>query len=158
MAGLDPSPPLLRTARLEALKAAVPIEVAAGVAEAVPYGDGEFDTVVLIFTLCSVQEPRSALAEVRRVLKSNGRLLFCEHGLSPDAGVRRWQQRIEPVWSRMAGGCHLTRLVSGSLHAQGFGIVSGGQGYLQGAPRFAGWVEWGSAAMVSNIDGLPPSL
>lgn len=147
MVGLDPSPTLLGMARLAAVEAGVPIEVVAGEAEAVPFDDREFDTVVLTFTLCSVRDARSALSQVRRVLKPGGTLLFCEYGSSPDFGVRRWQRRIEPMWSRLAGGCHLTRAVGEALHAGGFKVESGGQGYLKGAPRFAGWLEWGTASV-----------
>lgn len=142
--GLDPSAQLLRMAQSKAAQASVPIELVEGVGEALPFPDASFDTAVLTFTLCSVGDPAASLGEVRRVLKPGGVLLFCEHGLAPDPDVRRWQGRIEPVWKKIAGGCHLTRPVGGALRQAGFATSGGGQGYLM-APRFAGWVEWGLA-------------
>jgi SAM-dependent methyltransferase len=121
------------------------VTILRGAAEALPFDAAEFDTVVCTFTLCSVTAPEAALAEARRVLRRDGRLLFCEHGLSPDAGVARWQSRLEPLWKRMAGGCHLTRAVAPAIAAAGFSIQSRDARYLRGAPKFAGWCEWGTA-------------
>ena len=143
--GIDPSPELLAMARTAGRTSPLPIEVVDGAAEALSAASATFDTVVLTMTLCSVGDPARALAEMRRVLKPGGRLLFCEHGLAPDAAIRRWQRRIEPVWKRLAGGCHLTRPIGKLIGAAGFEIASGGHGYLRHAPRFAGWMEWGVA-------------
>jgi SAM-dependent methyltransferase len=63
-----------------------------------------FDTVVMTWTLCSIPHPIAALAEMRRVLKPGGRLLFVEHGLSPEIRAARWQYRFTPYWKRVAGG------------------------------------------------------
>ena len=94
-----------------------------GVGEALPVADGSFDTVVTTFTLCSVDDPAQALAEARRVLRPSGRLLFLEHGLSPDAGPRRWQYRLAPLWRRLMGNCHLTRPTLPSIRQAGFVIL-----------------------------------
>ena len=83
--------------------------------------------------------------EMRRVLRPGGTLLFLEHGRAPDAPVRRWQERIEPVWKRLAGGCHLTRPITSALAGAGFAVEQLGEGYTPQAPRFAGWMEWGIA-------------
>ncbi|MEW6019078.1 MAG: class I SAM-dependent methyltransferase [Pseudomonadota bacterium] len=145
--GVDPS------AELRAIAAAAPradglaVEVRKGVAEALPFEDASFDTIVCTFTLCSVQSPAAALAEARRVLKPGGRFLFCEHGLAPDPGVARWQRRVEPLWKRLAGGCHLTRPVSGTLETAGLMPRRLEQMYLPKAPRLLGWVEWGEARL-----------
>ena len=116
-----------------------------GVAEALPFQTGRFDTVVCTFTLCSVQDPARALAEAKRVLKPGGRLLFLEHGLSPDADVQKWQRRIEPVWKPIAGGCHLTRPVTDSVTAAGLHVPERHGRYMEKSPKFAAWVEWGVA-------------
>lgn len=142
---VDPSPELRERARAAVRPDGLEVTVLDGTAEALPFDDGDFDTVVCTFTLCSVASPAAALREARRVLKSGGRLLFCEHGLSPDTGVARWQGRIEPVWKRLAGGCHLTRPVTRTIAAAGFRIEDQDARYLRGTPRIAGWCEWGSA-------------
>ena len=116
-----------------------------GTAEALPFEDQSFDSVVCTFTLCSVHTPPAALAEARRVLKPGGRLLFCEHGLAPDAGVAKWQRRIEPVWKRIAGGCHLTRPVAASIAAAGFKLQQVDSMYVPKSPKIAAWNEWGVA-------------
>ncbi|WP_309645570.1 class I SAM-dependent methyltransferase [Phenylobacterium sp.] len=145
VAGVDPA------AELRALAQAAPrdprliVSVTDGTAEALPFQDASFDSVVCTFTLCSVHTPAKALAEARRVLKPGGRFLFCEHGLAPDADVAKWQRRIEPIWKRLAGGCHLTRPVGGAISAAGFSMQSLETFYLPKTPRIAGWSEWGVA-------------
>lgn len=143
--GVDPSAELRAAAAAAPRPEGLEVEVRAGVAEALPFDDASFDTIVCTFTLCSVRSPAQALAEARRVLAPGGRFLFCEHGLAPDPGVVRWQRRVEPVWKRLAGGCHLTRPVSGTLEAAGLAAQRLERMYLPGAPRLMGWVEWGEA-------------
>jgi len=143
--GVDPSAEL-RARAMAAIPGGVSIAVQEGFAEKLPFADRTFDTAVLTFTLCSVRDPGAVLAELRRTLRPDGKLLFLEHGRSPDAGVEAWQHRIEPVWKRLMGGCHLARPVEASIAAAGFRIIGGGRGYLEDAPRFAGWMEWGEAA------------
>jgi ubiquinone/menaquinone biosynthesis C-methylase UbiE len=112
--------------------------------ESIPLDDASVDTVVLTFTLCSVDDPHLALREMRRVLRSDGTLLFCEHGRAPDASVRQWQHRVEPVWKRVAGGCHLGRSIPQLVEHAGFRIDELDQGYQPG-PRISGYQYWGSA-------------
>ncbi|HEY1750831.1 MAG TPA: class I SAM-dependent methyltransferase [Caulobacteraceae bacterium] len=142
---VEPSEPLRRKAQAAASTAGMPANIADGRAEALPFEAASFDCVVCTFTLCSVQDPAAALAEARRVLKPKGRLIFCEHGLAPDAEVVKWQRRIEPVWKRLAGGCHLTRPVAPAIQAAGFRLARLETMYLPGTPRWAGWNEWGEA-------------
>ncbi len=142
---VEPSDGLRQKAEAAVADAGLKAEVSNGVAEALPYSDHAFDCVVCTFTLCSVQDPAKALAEARRVLKPGGRLLFCEHGLAPDADVVKWQRRIEPFWRPIAGGCHLTRPVSSAIEAAGFRLERREQMYLPKTPRWAGWNEWGVA-------------
>jgi SAM-dependent methyltransferase len=103
-------------------------------AEELLFGDGSFDTVVLTWTLCSIRHPVRALAEIKRVLKPDGRLLFVEHGLSPDPKVQAWQHRLTPMWKRIGGGCHLNRKIDDLIRPAGFRIVELQTTYLPG-PR-----------------------
>lgn len=144
--GVDPSEELIALAHARMtgdVRGFVHLE--RGAAEALPFADASFDTVVSTFTLCSVQDQAQALREARRVLKPGGQLLFLEHGQAPDPGPRRWQQRLEPVWKPIAGGCHLTRPVTDAVLAAGFGVPERHGRYMDKTPRFLGWVEWGEA-------------
>jgi len=143
--GVDPAPELRAAAEAAPRDPRLRVSVENGTAEALPFDDGSFDCVVCTFTLCSVHTPRAALAEARRVLKPGGRFLFCEHGLAPDADVAKWQQRIEPVWKSIAGGCHLTRPITSAIEAAGFTVRRRDSMYVPGTPRIAGWNEWGEA-------------
>jgi ubiquinone/menaquinone biosynthesis C-methylase UbiE len=143
--GVDPAPELRAVAEAAERDPALKVKVEDGTAEALPFEDASFDTVVCTFTLCSVCTPPAALAEARRVLKPGGRFLFCEHGLAPDPDVAKWQRRIEPVWKRIAGGCHLTRPVASAIEAAGFKVEKVETMYVPRTPRFAGWNEWGAA-------------
>ena len=148
VAGVDPSPELRARAAAAPRPPGLSVEVREGAAESLPYADATFDDVVCTFTLCSVQDPAAALAEVKRVLRPGGRLLVCEHGLAPDGAVQRWQRRVEPVWRRIAGGCRLTRSVPDMLTGAGFSFKEWSTMYLPGTPRIAGWNEWGVAEAV----------
>lgn len=143
--GVDPSLELRHRAEAAPRPEGLAVEVRKGAAEALPFEDASFDTVVCTYTLCTVQSPAQALAEARRVLRPGGRFLFCEHGLAPDEGVARWQGRIEPVWKAIAGGCHLTRPVTPALADAGLTVESVETMYLPNTPKVVGWNEWGSA-------------
>ena len=143
--GMDPSAKGLDFARQAAAKKGWEADLRQGFGEAIPFADHSFDCVVCTYTLCSVENPDQVLHEMRRVLRPGGRLLFAEHGQAPDVGVRKWQGRIEPMWKRLAGGCHLTRPISGAVTAGGFAVEPIGARYAPKTPRWAGWMEWGSA-------------
>jgi ubiquinone/menaquinone biosynthesis C-methylase UbiE len=93
--------------------------------------------VVTTWTLCTIGDPVKALGEMRRVLKPGGRLLFVEHGRAPDARVRRWQDRLTPVWKPLAGGCHLNRRIDALIHDAGFRIERMEIGYLNRMKPFS---------------------
>lgn len=146
--GVDPSEGLRRIARAAPRPAGLRVEILEGEAERLPFESASFDTITCTFTLCSVRSPEAALAEARRVLKPGGRLLFSEHGLAPDPGTQVWQRRLEPLWSALAGGCHLTRPITGAIQAAGFVVQSAETLYLPHTPRVLGWCEWGAALSV----------
>jgi SAM-dependent methyltransferase len=146
--GVDPAPQLRAAAESAPRDPRLDVSVQPGSAEDLPFEDGAFDTVVCTFTLCSVHTPALALAEARRVLKPGGTFLFCEHGLAPDPAVAKWQRRIEPIWKRIAGGCHLTRPVSSAIAAAGFKLGKVESMFVPNTPRIAGWNEWGAASPV----------
>jgi ubiquinone/menaquinone biosynthesis C-methylase UbiE len=115
--------------------------------EAIPLPDRSIDCVVLTFTLCTIPDAAAALAQVRRVLRPGGRLLFCEHGAAPDAGVRRWQDWLDGLWGRLAGGCHLNRDMAPLIEGAGFRFDDLRSRYLPRTPRFAGYHTWGCARL-----------
>ena len=144
-AGMDPSEKGLEFAREAAAKRGWSAEIRQGFGEDIPFPSASFDCVVCTFTLCSVGDPAQTLRELHRILKPGGRLLYAEHGRAPDAGVAKWQDRIEPLWKRVAGGCHLTRPIGAAIATGGFDVAALGARYAPKTPRFAGWVEWGEA-------------
>jgi ubiquinone/menaquinone biosynthesis C-methylase UbiE len=127
--GIDPSAGLLTRATRQGISKAVLVR---GSAEVLPFPNGVFDTVVTTWTLCSIPDVLSALREMQRVLRPDGRMLFVEHGLAPDRVVARWQNRLNPCWKCLGGGCHLNRKIDDLIAASGFGIERLDTGYIRG--------------------------
>lgn len=144
LVGLDPAEQMNAKALKRARQVGMTVELMGVSAEGIPGDDNAFDTVVCTFSLCTIPDPVAALHEMRRVLKSDGELLFSEHGLAPDAGVQRWQHRLSPGWSRIAGGCQLNRDIPQLLDAGGFVIDEMREGYLKG-PKPWSYVRTGWA-------------
>jgi ubiquinone/menaquinone biosynthesis C-methylase UbiE len=142
--GLDPLPRLLSMSRRAATDMPYVTDLVAGSAEAIPLEDASVDTVVTTWTLCSIPDVAHALRESRRVLKPDGRLLFVEHGRSPEARVIRWQDRLTPLWKRLAGGCHLNRAITQLIEESGFRIERLESGYMRG-PRIMTFMYEGCA-------------
>jgi ubiquinone/menaquinone biosynthesis C-methylase UbiE len=142
--GLDPSPRLLEKTRERAERIGARVTLMEGSAEAIPLHAASVDTVVTTWTLCSIPNAPVALAEMRRVLTPSGRLLFVEHGRSPDARVRWWQDRLTPMWKRIGGGCHLNRPMAELIQGAGFGIERLDTGYMRG-PKPMTFMYEGSA-------------
>ena len=141
---LEPTPRLVTMARAVARASTMPIQFLEASAEAIPLDAHSVDTVVTTWTLCSIPLAPTALAEMRRVLRPHGRLLFVEHGLAPDAGVRRWQDRLTPIWRCCCGGCHLNRPIAAMIEQAGFRIDRIETGYIPG-PRPLTFMYEGSA-------------
>jgi len=134
---LDPSLELWALGAKRRVPTAFPIQFVRASASEIPMRGGSFETVVMTFTLCSVPDPAAALREMRRVLRPDGRLIFVEHGRSPDARVSAWQDRLTPVWRRVAGGCHLNRKIDDLIRAAGFAIIGIEAGYAEGPKLFS---------------------
>lgn len=143
--GLDPSEKSWELAGRRAAHLDFDVEFIGLPGEEIPLEDDSVDTVLVTFSLCTIPDPVAALRGMARVLKPDGRLVFCEHGRAPDEKVRRWQDRINPAWRRIAGGCNLNRDIPQLLEAGGFRVAELEQCYLPGTPRFAGYNYWGSA-------------
>ena len=143
--GLDPSIELLNLAKPLAKKNELEIEFLECGAEAIPLPNDSVDTVVITYTLCTIPDTQLSNQEIMRVLKPNGKLLFCEHGLAPDINVVKWQKRINPIWNKIAGGCNLNRDIPKLIRSSGFKILNMEEMYLPSTPKFAGYNYWGVA-------------
>ena len=141
--GVDPALRMHHLAEKRIRQAGLPVELIGLSAEKLPVADASFDTVVCTYTLCTIPDPLAALAEMKRVLVPGGRLLFSEHGVAPDAGVARWQARLQPLWKPLAGGCHLNRDIPLLLKEAGFQTQLE-SAYIPG-PRVVSYHYWGQA-------------
>lgn len=143
--GLDPAGAMLERARRRALPVAFPVQFVQMGGERIPLPDASVDTVLSTYTLCTIPDPIAALREIRRVLKPTGKLLFCEHGLAPDQDVAKWQHRLDGMWGKLAGGCHLDRDIEAILEQGGFAFERLHTEYEQDTPRFMGHMFHGCA-------------
>ena len=130
--GIEPSARLREMAEKAEHKSSTNVSLVRASAENIPLDDNSFDTVVTTWTLCSIPDAHRALGEMRRVLKPSGQLLFVEHGLAPDIAVRKWQDRLTPIWKRIGGGCHLNRPITTVIASSGFRIDEIDTGYMPG--------------------------
>lgn len=142
--GVDPVLATQSKARERIAASGIAAELIGLSAETLPLPSAQADSAVVTYSLCSIPDAVAALEEVRRVLKPGAPLLFCEHGLSPDAGVARWQNRLQPLWGPVAGGCHLNRDIPALLQTAGFRLMELEQGYVAG-PRPWTFHSWGVA-------------
>ena len=143
--GVDPSAELLSMARRKVDRATFPVELICQSAEQLPVDSRSIDTVVMTWVLCSIPNPLEALREMKRALRPGGRLLFVEHGFSPDPRVQAWQRRINPMWRRIAGGCNVDRKIDELIRSAGFRFAELQTGYLPG-PRSLTYTYEGSAS------------
>jgi len=142
--GLDPSVEMLEIAEQSVESLKFDVEFIDRPADEIPLEDGSADTVLVTYSLCTIPETDPALREMARVLKTGGELIFCEHGIAPDASVRRWQERLNPLWKRFGGGCNLNRPIPELIEAGGFRIKDMETMYVPGW-RPASFNYWGSA-------------
>lgn len=140
LVAIDPSRAGAKLARERIANAAFPVELMPVPAEELGAPDQSFDSVVSTFTLCTIPRPAVALEQMRRVLKPDGKLFIVEHGLSGDPGVQRWQHRLNGIQRFMCGGCNLNRDIRRLVSEAGFAFDRVDQYYLDGAPRFAGFL------------------
>jgi ubiquinone/menaquinone biosynthesis C-methylase UbiE len=141
---LEPAPRLVAMARSASRATVMPVRFLEASAEAIPLDQHSVDTIVTTWTLCSIPQAATALADMRRVMRPGGKLLFVEHGLAPDEGVRRWQEWLTPAWRRISGGCHLNRPIRSMIEAAGFRIDRIETGYMPG-PKPMTFMYEGSA-------------
>lgn len=145
--GVEPALQMHPIALRRIKSAGLDVELVGLSAEKLPLADQTFDSVICTYTLCSIPNPAHALAEIRRVLRPGGKLLFSEHGLAPDESVRRWQRRLQPIWGPLGGGCSLSLDVPAVLLAAGFKTKTEAS-YIPG-PRFASYHYWGEATVAA---------
>ena len=144
--GLDPSEELSEMARAVAIQEGMEVNFISSGAEEIPLPDDHFDSVLITYTMCTIPEVIRANTEIRRVLKNQGKMIFCEHGAAPDDNIRKWQKRINPFWGKIAGGCHLNRNIPELIRSAGFQIQTMDEMYLPSTPKFAGYNYWGVAS------------
>ena len=142
--GLEPSEGMRKLALGRVAASGLDVEMIDLPGEEIPLDAGSVDTVVITYTLCTIPDPRRALSGMRRVLRPGGKLLFCEHGLAPDTSVQKWQNRINPSWRKLAGGCNVNRHIPRLLESSGFDVVVDERMYIPGV-RFLSYNYWGTA-------------
>ena len=139
--GLDPSEELNSMAKKVARD--IDVDLIIGGAEEIPLPENSIDTILLTYTLCTIPKVKDSIKEIERVLKPSGSMLFCEHGLAPDEKVAKWQQRLNPYWKKIAGGCNLNRDIPKIIQDSSFKITKLETMYLPSTPKFAGFNYWG---------------
>jgi ubiquinone/menaquinone biosynthesis C-methylase UbiE len=152
LTAIDPSIELWerRTTDLSALN--FKVTYIRGMADQISFEDDTFDTVVSTYTLCSVNPIEKSLREMYRVLKPGGKLIFSEHGKAPDEKLERFQNRINPLWKRIGGGCNLNRDIAQLLEQSGFQTDGLNKGYLDGW-QGTSFNYWGWATKRKKVKG-----
>ena len=115
--------------------------------EVIELDDNYFDTVLMTYTMCTIPNLSQALSEIKRVMKTDGRLVFCEHGASPEQQVFKWQNRVNNVWSKIAGGCNINKNIPSIIESSGLIISQMETMYLPKTPKILGYNYWGSAVL-----------
>jgi len=142
--GLEPSEGMRRLCRGSISKSELDVELIDLPGEEIPLDDDSVDTVLVTYTLCTIPEVAVALQGMRRVLKPRGRVLFCEHGKAPDPNVQKWQERLNPAWKKISGGCSMRRDIPAILQEAGFHIEEDNRMYIPGLKALS-YNYWGAA-------------
>jgi ubiquinone/menaquinone biosynthesis C-methylase UbiE len=143
--GIDPSEELNAMAKRVAAEENINVKFITSSAEDIPFPNNYFDTVLITYTMCTIPSVLKANEEMRRVLKSGGKMIFCEHGVSPDESIKKWQKRLNSIWGKIAGGCNINRDIPMLIKSSGFKIVMMDEMYLPKTPKIAGYNYWGYA-------------
>jgi ubiquinone/menaquinone biosynthesis C-methylase UbiE len=144
--GVDPSQTSWKLASERAKNIDFEVEFIGLPGEQIPLDDNSIDTVLVTYSLCTIPDPITALKGMRRVLKPDGKLIFCEHGQAPDANVYKWQNRVNSSWKVLFGGCNVNRDIPQLIRHGGFSIDNIDSMYLPSTPKFAGFNYWGIAS------------
>ena len=143
--GLDPSEELNFLAKKVAKKNNIEIDFIISGAEDIALPDNSIDTILITYTLCTIPDLDNSMAEIKRVLKSDGKFIFCEHGIAPDQNIVKWQTRINPIWKALMGGCNINRNIPKIISDGGFDITNISEMYLPSTPKIVGYNYWGIA-------------
>ena len=143
--GIDPSSELCDMAKKTASDYDIDVNLLINGAEEIELPKDSIDTVVMTYTLCTIPNPMDALKEIKRVMKNDAKMLFCEHGTAPDKNIIKWQNRINPIWGKLFGGCNINRDIPNILKENGFKINTLDQMYLPSTPKIVGYNYWGEA-------------
>ncbi len=143
--GLDPSEESWVLAGERAKALPFDVEFVGLPGEEIPLEAKSVDTVLVTYSLCTIPDPVKALEGMRRVLRPGGKLIFCEHGAAPDEATLKWQNRINPMWKVLFGGCHINRNMPELIRQGGFDIDEMETMYLPSTPKIAGFNYWGAA-------------
>ena len=133
-----------------AKKSNISIDLLQGDGEELPIPNNSIDTVLITYTMCTIPNVQRSLAEIKRVLNREGKLLFCEHGLAPDKNVQKWQNKLNPIWKKCLGGCNLNRNIPELVLKSGFSFESISEMYIPSTPKFIGYNYWGTAKILGN--------
>ena len=148
--GLEPSLGMRKKATKNLRKTKIDVRWLDLPSEEIPLNSNSVDTVLLTFCLCTIQDTPTALAEMHRVLKPDGKLLFAEHGISDEQSIAKWQNRITPAWKKISGGCHLNRPIDKLIADAKFEIRSIERFYQRNIPKTAGFIYLGEATKRDN--------
>jgi ubiquinone/menaquinone biosynthesis C-methylase UbiE len=143
--GLDPSQELNFLAKKIAKENNIGIDFIMSGAEEIPLPNDYVDTILITYTLCTIPDLDKSMNEMKRVLKSEGKFIFCEHGIAPDQNIIKWQGRINPIWKAIMGGCNINRNIPKIISDSGFDIIDINKMYLPSTPKIVGYNYWGVA-------------